>query len=70
MLKEIKELDTLILSVLDNVALTIIHNDLELPLPTATGLLTLKSVCSEVWSIMCPAADHCRHQVAAVAMLQ
>ena len=50
MLKEIKELDTLILSVLDNVALTIIHNDLELA--TATGLLRLKSVCSEVWSIM------------------
>ena len=66
MLKEIKELDTLILSVLDNVALTIIHNDLELA--TATGLLRLKSVCSEVWSIICPAADHCSHQVAAVAM--
>ena len=53
MLKEIKELDTLILSVLDNVALTIIHNVPELA--TATGLLRLKSVCSEVWSIMCPA---------------
>ena len=63
--KEIRYLN----SVLDDIALTIIHNN-DLELATATGQLELKRVCSEVWSIMCPATDHCSQQVAAVAMLQ